>query len=81
VIDLGDVRESARLWVNGQDAGILWHVPYRINIGKYLKEGNNTLKIEVANLMANRIIYMDKRKIEWRKYNEINFVQFVLSAF
>ena len=27
VIDLGDVRESARLWVNGKDAGILWNVP------------------------------------------------------
>ena len=81
VIDLGDVRESARLWVNGQDAGILWQVPYRINIGKYLKEGNNTLKIEVANLMANRIIYMDKRKIEWRKYNEINFVNLFYQPF
>jgi hypothetical protein len=24
--------------------------------------------------MANRIIDMDKRKVEWRKFNEINFV-------
>jgi hypothetical protein len=81
IIDLGDVRESARLWVNGKDAGILWHVPFRINIGEYLKEGNNTLKIEVANLMANRIIYMDKRKIEWRKFNEINFVNLFYEPF
>jgi hypothetical protein len=81
IIDLGDVRESARLWVNGKDAGILWHVPFRRYIGKYLKEGNNTLKIEVANLMANRIIYMDKRKIEWRKFNEINFVNLFYEPF
>jgi hypothetical protein len=81
VLDLGDVRESAKVLVNGYNAGILWHVPFRINIGQYLKEGNNTLKIEVANLMANRIIYMDKRKIEWRKYNEINFVNLFYEPF
>jgi len=81
ILDLGDVRESARLWVNGKDVGILWHVPFKINIGKYLREGNNTLKIEVSNLMANRIIYMDKSKIEWRKFNEINFVNLFYEPF
>ena len=55
--------------------------PARINIGKYLKEGNNRLRIEVANLMANRIIYMDKRKIQWRNYNEINFVNLFYEPF
>ena len=74
ILDLGDVRESAKVWVNGQDAGILWHVPFKVNIGQYLKQGNNTFRIEVANLMANRIIDLDKRKVEWRKFNEINFV-------
>jgi hypothetical protein len=74
LLDLGDVRESARVWVNGQDAGILWHVPFKVSIGQYLKQGKNTLRIEVANLMANRIIDMDKRHVEWRKFNEINFV-------
>jgi hypothetical protein len=43
-------------------------------VGKYLKQGENTITIEVANLMANRIRYMDKNKIEWRRYHEINFV-------
>ncbi len=81
IIDLGDVRESAHLWVNGKDAGILWHVPYKTNIGTYLKNGRNELKIEVANLMANRIIYMDKNKIEWRRYHEINFVNLFYAPF
>jgi hypothetical protein len=81
VLDLGDVRESARVWINGQDAGILWHVPFKANIGRYLKQGNNTLRIEVINLMANRIIDLDKRKIEWRKFNEINFVDLYYKPF
>ncbi len=74
LLHLGDVRESARVWVNGQDAGILWSIPFRVRIGKYLKAGPNTLTVEVVNLMANRIRDMDRKGIAWRKYHEINFV-------
>ena len=74
ILDLGKVHESARVWVNGNDAGILWSIPFQTRIGKFLKKGKNTIKIEVANLMANRIRDMDKKGIEWRKYHEINFV-------
>lgn len=66
--------ESARVIVNGQDAGIVWSLPFEINIGKYLKKGKNTVQIEVCNLMANRISDMDQKKIQWRNYHEINFV-------
>ncbi|MBD8083353.1 glycosyl hydrolase [Chryseobacterium caseinilyticum] len=66
--------ESARVIVNGQDAGIVWSLPFEINIGKYLKKGKNTIQIEVCNLMANRIRDMDQKKIQWRNYHEINFV-------
>ncbi len=74
LLDLGDVRESARVWVNDQEVGILWSVPYRAKIGKYLQEGDNTLKVEVVNLMANHIRDLDRQGVEWRKYHEINFV-------
>ncbi|WDF48659.1 glycosyl hydrolase [Chryseobacterium sp. KACC 21268] len=66
--------ESAKVIVNGQDAGIVWSLPFEINIGKYLKKGKNTIQIEVCNLMANRIRDMDQKKIQWRNYHEINFV-------
>ncbi|MDQ0781136.1 glycosyl hydrolase [Chryseobacterium sp. W4I1] len=66
--------ESAKVIVNGQEAGIVWSIPFEINIGKYLKKGKNTIQIEVCNLMANRIRYMDQNKIQWRNYHEINFV-------
>jgi hypothetical protein len=74
VLDLGQVDESARVWINGKEAGILWSIPFKIRVGSLLKAGNNTIKIEVDNLMANRIRYMDQHKIDWRKYHEINFV-------
>ncbi|HEY6913729.1 MAG TPA: glycosyl hydrolase, partial [Paludibacter sp.] len=72
VLDLGDVRESAHVFVNGQDAGIIWAVPFECNITKYLKDGDNTLRIEVTNLPANRIADYDRRKVDWRIFKEIN---------
>jgi hypothetical protein len=74
LLDLGKVCESAHVWVNGQDAGILWSIPFTARIRKFLKSGTNTIEIEVANLMANRIRQMDQQKVQWRNYHEINFV-------
>lgn len=74
VLNLNQVDESARVWINGQEVGILWSIPFQARVGKYLKAGHNTIKIEVVNLMANRIRDMDIKKIQWRNYHEINFV-------
>ncbi|MDI9877275.1 glycosyl hydrolase [Flectobacillus rivi] len=74
ILDLGQVAESAKVFVNKQEVGILWSVPFQIDISKYLKNGTNVIEIEVANLMANRIRYMDQHQISWRNYHEINFV-------
>jgi len=74
VLGLGAVDETAHVWINGQDAGIVWSIPFQTRIGKFLKPGKNTIRIEVANLMANRIRDMDIKGIPWRNYHEINFV-------
>lgn len=74
LLDLGKVCESAKVRVNGKDAGILWSIPFTARIGKLVKPGKNTIEIEVCNLMANRIRQMDQEKIQWRNYHEINFV-------
>lgn len=66
--------ESAKIWVNGEYAGNIWSIPYQLDISGQLKNGTNTIKIEVANLMANSIRYLDRNGIEWRNYHEINFV-------
>jgi hypothetical protein len=74
VLSLNQVDESAKVFINGQEVGILWSIPFEARVGKFLKAGNNTIKIEVVNLMANRIRDMDIKKIKWRNYHEINFV-------
>ena len=66
--------ESAKVWINGKYVGLLWSIPYQARVGKFLQAGTNTITIEVANLMANRIRYMDRNGITWRNYHEINFV-------
>ncbi|MCD7962859.1 MAG: glycosyl hydrolase family 2 [Rikenellaceae bacterium] len=72
VIDLGDVRESASLKVNGKFVTKLYAVPYSARIGKFLKPGKNTLEIEVTNLPANRIADYDRRGIVWRIFKNTN---------
>ncbi|MDR0415673.1 MAG: glycosyl hydrolase family 2 [Prevotellaceae bacterium] len=74
ILDLGDVRESARVTVNGQQVATLWAVPYRAAVGHALKAGRNTVEIEVTGTPANRIADYDRRGVKWRIFNEINFV-------
>ena len=73
-IDLGDVRESARVYINGQFVGCAWAVPFILDCGSTLHKGQNQLRIEVTNLPANRIADLDRKGVEWRKFNEINVV-------
>jgi hypothetical protein len=73
-LDLGDVRESARVRVNGRPAGIVVAHPFRIELGDLLRPGENTLAIEVTNLSANRIRDLDRRGVPWKKFHDINIV-------
>ena len=73
-IDLGDVRESARVYINGQFIGCAWSVPFVLDCQNSLKAGDNEIRIEVTNLPANRIADLDRRGVKWRKMEEINVV-------
>ncbi|MDO4159276.1 MAG: glycosyl hydrolase [Prevotellaceae bacterium] len=74
LLDLGDVRESARVRVNGKEVAVLFAVPFRCLIGSYLKAGANTIEVEVTNLPANRIADMDRKGVQWRNFKDINIV-------
>jgi hypothetical protein len=54
-IDLGEVRYSAHVWVNGFDLGVRAWRPFRWDITADLKPGNNTIEVEVRNTAANEL--------------------------
>lgn len=73
-IDLGDVRESARVYVNDRFVGCAWAVPYVLQFSDIFHAGVNTIRIDVTNLPANRISQLDREGYPWRKMEEINVV-------
>jgi hypothetical protein len=55
-LELGQVSNIARVWVNGTDLGIVWTAPWSVELGEILKKGTNDIKIAVTNCWANRLI-------------------------
>ena len=55
VLDLGRVGQTAAFIVNGTSAGIRIAEPYTCPISYLLKEGDNTITIEVANTLAGKV--------------------------
>ncbi|MPY89150.1 MAG: glycoside hydrolase family 2 [Luteitalea sp.] len=74
VLDLGDVRETARVRLNGCEVATAWSLPFKVRVGDYLRPGRNVLELEVTNTAANRIRDMDRRGERWKIMREINFV-------
>jgi hypothetical protein len=72
-LDLGQVCESAQVHLNGKDLGTLIGPPFRVLVPKDLLKRENQLQIRVANLMANRIADLDRRKVPWKKFYNVNF--------
>jgi len=55
-LDLGQVKEIAKVRLNGQSFAVLWKPPFKIEISNAIKPGINKLEIEVTNLWRNRLI-------------------------
>ncbi len=73
VLNLGKVCQSARVRVNGRDCGTLVAPPFRVLVDGLRPQGN-MLEVEVTNVSANRIRDLDRRKVAWRVFHDINFV-------
>ena len=54
------VREAAVVYVNDQRAGSVWCPPYVVDVTRYLRSGDNKIRIVVANTALN---YMAGRKL------------------
>jgi hypothetical protein len=73
-IDLGDVRETARVKINNVDLGLLWCIPFKTIIPGDILKKRNKIEIEVTNLSFNQVIELDRKKVQWKNFHEINFV-------
>ncbi len=56
-LDLGEVADVgiARVTLNGKEQGVLWSPPFRLRL-EGIKNGKNTLEVEVVNSWRNRLV-------------------------
>jgi len=55
-LDLGSVRETADIHINDAPAGVAWMRPYRCDITRLIKPGKNRIRVDVTNLLINKIL-------------------------
>lgn len=55
-LDLGTVHAIAKVRVNGKEVATLWKEPYTTDITPALRQGANTLEIDIINSWHNRLV-------------------------
>ena len=73
MLDLGKVCESADVYLNGEKLATLIGPEFQLTIDDGKLQDTNNLEVQVTNLMANRIIDMDKKGIDYKKFYNVNF--------
>jgi hypothetical protein len=73
ILNIGKVCESARINLNGTEIAQLIGPDYKVIINRKMLKPDNILSIKVSNLMANRIAYLDRNKVQWKKFYNTNF--------
>ncbi|SHI61323.1 alpha-L-rhamnosidase [Tangfeifania diversioriginum] len=79
-LNLGKVKDCARVKLNGELAGALLGPSYKVKVDN-LQQGKNLLEVEVTNVAANRIRDLDIRGVDWKKFHDINFVNIEYEPF
>jgi hypothetical protein len=72
LLELGKVNETAEVILNGKKITTLIGPTFQCVIPASAFQQNNKLEIIVANLMANRISYMDRNNIPWKIFYNTN---------
>ncbi|RYZ26046.1 MAG: glycoside hydrolase family 2 protein, partial [Chitinophagaceae bacterium] len=72
LLNLGKVHETAEVFLNGKKLATLVGPSFQVTISSSEIKATNKLEIVVANLMANRIIYMDKNGLPWKIFYNTN---------
>ncbi|HET7179699.1 MAG TPA: glycosyl hydrolase [Chryseosolibacter sp.] len=73
LLQFDSVRESAEVIMNGKSVGTMIGPVYQLVVSDTLLHEHNVLEIKVSNLMANRIAWMDRNHIMWKKFYNVNF--------
>ena len=72
-LDLGRVKNLARVRLNGHDLGVVWCAPWRVDISRRMKPSGNRLEVAVANLWPNRLIgdqsLPAEQRVSWTTWN------------
>jgi hypothetical protein len=55
VLDLGTVRGTAEVYVNGQPAGVRIWSPYRFDLTDLVRDGRNSITVTVRNTLGPRL--------------------------
>ena len=68
-LELGMVREMARVTVNGHDVATVWTAPFAVEISQFLRAGENLIEIVVTNTWHNRLALdsglSEDRRMTW----------------
>jgi hypothetical protein len=79
MLDLGEVRNIAGVRLNGQNLGVLWKPPFRVEITAACRPSGNRLEVEVTNLWPNRLIG-DQFLPEGRRFTHTNVHRFTTAS-
>jgi hypothetical protein len=61
-LDLGEVYVAAEVFVNGESTGIRVAQPFKFNLSKFIKPGENNIEVRVANTLAPHFSIPDMAK-------------------
>ena len=73
LMKFGSIKETAEVLLNGKSIGTLIGPIYNVEFDASLLQEENVLQVKVSNLMANRIAWMDRNSIFWKKFYNVNF--------
>jgi hypothetical protein len=66
------IRDAAIVYVNGQEAGSLWHPPYELDVTSLMKPGRNEVVVRVANTAINELAgeALPDYRLLWERYGK-----------
>jgi hypothetical protein len=81
LLEIETLKETAEVIVNGHPAGTIWSIPYRMYIPAKFFKHHNKIELKVTNTSFNRVIDLDKRKVPWKNFHEVNFVNILYQPY